>query len=498
MSAANTAASEAVELTRENLAAGGIRSQPAPVRIVHLGLGAFHRAHQAWYTQHAGDGWGIAAFTGRSPRAAEPLARQGGAYALVERGADTDRVEIMTSIVEARDGADLDRLVALASLRDVAVITLTITEAGYRLGADGELDLTDPDVAADIRALRAAPSLPHEGRRSREGRRESADSLLLSRDLRISREDQTAAPVTALGRLVLGLRARRSAGAGPIAVVSCDNIPANGAVTGRAVTTLAAQADSTLAGWIEHNVSFVSTSVDRITPAHHGEVDAVVAAGWRDRATVVTEPFADWVLEGDFPAGRPAWERAGARFVDDIGPWEDRKLWLLNGAHTILAVTGPGRGHTTVSDAFADPHCRDLVDAFWEEAVTCLPAGVEHVEYRQQLAERFSNPRIVHRLDQIGAESSTKVRFRLVPIARRLRERGEDAAASAAAIAEWIGWLHGGGATPDRARDGIRAALSAADPVDALLRLVAADLCEDAPFVARVRAAASIPSSLAR
>lgn len=491
-----TASRPLADLTRANLAIAGIPSEPNPVRIVHLGLGAFHRAHQAWYTQHAGDGWGIAAFTGRSPRAAETLAEQDGVYALVARSAGGDAVELITSISEARDGADLERLVALLADPDVGVVTLTITEAGYHVGADGELDCDDPDVQGDIRALRRASSrAAGESRRSGEIRRDPANSLRVLQDLRISQAPGPRVPVTPLGRLLWGLRARRAAASGPIAVVSCDNIPANGATTRRALVALAAHTDEALVEWIERNVSFVSTSVDRITPAHDGPLDAVVAAGWRDRGPVVTEPFADWVLEGDFPAGRPAWHLAGARFVDDIGPWEDRKLWLLNGAHTILAAAGPTRGHVTVSEAFADPTCRALVDSFWDEAVRCLPAGVEHVEYRRQLAARFANTRIVHRLEQIGAESAAKVRFRLVPIARGLRARGEDAAAAAAALAEWICRQRVGGDAPDREGGALAAARRAADPVDALLRLVAPDLADDRPFVARVRAAASGLSS---
>ncbi|GAA3751398.1 hypothetical protein GCM10022240_00730 [Microbacterium kribbense] len=494
------------------LTRSAVGAPAAPVRIVHLGLGAFHRAHQAWYTQRAGDGWGIAAFTGRSPRAAEPLAAQDGVFALVERSAQSDAVEVITSISEARDGADLQRLGELLADPQVGVVTLTITEAGYRLGPDGQLDQDDADVVADIRALRrtSLSSSSAQPRGSRGARTESAESALGSADLLASAEGvappegmappegvappegaapdggmgEKDAPTTPLGRLLLALQARRAAGAGPIAVVSCDNIPANGAVTARAVTALAARVDADLAAWVRENVSFVGTSVDRITPAHTGEVDAVIEAGWHDRATVITEPFTDWVLQGDFPAGRPAWERGGARFVDEIGPWEDRKLWLLNGAHTILATAGPVRGYDTVAAAFADPDCRALVDAFWAEAVTCLPAGVEHVEYRRQLAERFANARIVHRLDQIAGETTTKIRYRIVPIVTRLRARGEDAAACADALAAWIA-VAADIPAADRESQAVAAAASSADPIGELLRLVGADI--DADFVARVR-----------
>ncbi len=145
----------------------------------------------------------------------------------------------------------------------------------------------------------------------------------------------------------------------------------------------------------------------------------MLAAGWIDASPVVTEPFSDWVLAGEFPAGRPAWETAGARFVDDLEPWENRKLWLLNGAHSILAFAGLAGGHETVADAIADPACRDLVEGFWSEAAALLPPGIEHTEYRRRLLARFGNPRIVHRLEQIAGDATTKVRYRFAAVAER-------------------------------------------------------------------------------
>ena len=285
-------------------------SAKAPVRIVHLGLGAFHRSHQAWYTHQAGDaaGWGIAAFTGRRPDAALALAEQDGLYTVVERGDAGDSFATVSSIVEAVDGADLHRLATLVAAPATAVITLTITEAAYRLRADGSLDTAAADVAADL-------------------------ALLASGD---------GHPTTPLGRLVLALAARRAAGAGPLAVVCCDNLSNNGTVAHNAVVGMAGEWDAGLAAWIEANTSFVSTSVDRITPRTTGaDLDAVEAAcGYRDNSPVVAEPFHNWVLSGDFPAGRPRWEDAGAVFVADIEPYENRKLWLLNGAHSLLAYAG--------------------------------------------------------------------------------------------------------------------------------------------------------------
>lgn len=429
----------------------------APVRIVHLGLGAFHRAHQAWYTAHASDAaeWGIAAFTGRGPAQADLLRSQDGLYTLVERGPERDRVEVVESIVEAHDGAELGRLLELLGDPTVTVVTLTITEAGYRLTPDGRGDLGDPVVAGDLARIQAAIA---------------AGAPLAA-----------AAPEGALTRLVLGLEARRRGGGAPIAIVPCDNIPDNGALTRSGVLDLAAQVSAELRDWIQGAVGFVGTSVDRITPRAED-----VALGWPDAAPVVTEPFADWTLMGEFPAARPDWESAGARFVDDLAPWEHRKLWLLNGAHSLLAYAGLPAGHRTVADAMVDPDCRGLVEDFWAEAVALLPAGVEHTDYRRALVERFANARIAHPLQQIAAEGASKVRYRLAAVAERTRRAGGEASASAAGIGAWIGWLRGGGRAPDGHLAAVEAALAAPDPVRALLRLVSPALAEDEQFTALI------------
>lgn len=389
-----------------------------PVRIVHLGLGAFHRSHQAWYTAHAADAdrWGIAAFTGRRPDVAEVLAAQGCVYTLVERGPEKDRFELIGSIVQAVAGDDIASFITTFVSPEIAVVTLTVTEAGYRTDATGALDLDDPDVRSDIELLR--------------GNLSQQDPVPPSAGL---------GPRTVLGRLLLGLHFRRLADAPPVAIVPCDNLPENGRLVRRALRVLAREVDPSLADWLPGGASFVSTSVDRITPRLDPDDRTFVATatGWFDETPVVTEPFADWVLAGDFPSGRPQWETAGARFVDDITPWEARKLWMLNGAHTLLASSGRLHGHETVAEAFADPVCRRQVDELWEEAAQNLPT-VETVQYRLALAERFANPRIVHRLDQIAEGSRTKIRLRIVPVALAERAAGRSAVGSATAIAAWI------------------------------------------------------------
>ena len=362
-------------LARETL---GLDAPPA--RIVHLGLGNFHRAHQAWYTDLAVDGadWGIAGFSVRGSGLAERLSAQDGLYSLVERGPEADSVSVIGSLVEAHPGAD-PRFAELLASPTTAIVTLTITEAGYR---------TDGD----------------------------------------------AAPV-ALGRLAAGLDARRRADAGPITLVSCDNLPANGRALRDALVRLAPD----LATWLDESASFASTSVDRITP-RLSDVDLEElrdASGWDDAAPVVAEPFSDWVLQGDFPAGRPQWETAGARFVDDVEPFERRKLWLLNGAHTILAASGPGRGHKTVAGAFADDHCRALVIGFWDEAARHLTTpGLDIPGYLAQLEQRFGNPRIAHRLIDIADQAPAKVRVRLLPVLRAELAAGRTGHATLRALAD--------------------------------------------------------------
>ena len=367
------------------LSRGALGLDTAPVRIVHLGLGNFQRAHQAWYTEHAADRaeWGIAGFTVRSAGLADRLTAQDGLYSLVERGPEVDRVEVIGSLVEAHPG-DSPRLAELLAAPETAVVTLTVTEAGYSFDGD--------------------------------------------------------APPLALGRLAAGLETRRRAGAGPIALVSCDNLPSNAAVLRRALERI----DPGLDDWLDETATFVSTSVDRITPRLTSAELAWLrmASGWDDDAPVVAEPFSDWVLQGAFPAGRPQWETAGARFVDDVEPFERRKLWLLNGAHTILAASGPGRGHETVAAAFDDPYCAALVTGFWDEAGRHLTsAGLDIPAYLAQLRQRFANPRIAHRLTDIADQAPAKVRVRLLPVLQAERAAGRSGAATLRALADAPGLL---------------------------------------------------------
>jgi fructuronate reductase len=389
----------------------------APVRIAHLGPGNFFRALQAWYTEHAPDAadWGIAAFAGRRGAVARELAAQDGLYTLLVRAADGDRTEVVSALSAV--SAELDDWRRCFARPELALVTTTVTEAGYRRSPDGGLDTDDPEVASDLAALRE--------------------------------HGEGADVVTAPGKLVLGLAVRRVHGLPGVAVVPCDNVPDNGAMVARVVGELAAAVDPGLAAWIDEHVAFVTTMVDRITPHTTDDDRAAVRerAGVDDPVPVVTEPYVEWVLSGVFPQGRPRWEDVGARFVDDIVPWEHRKLWLLNGSHSLMAYAGTLRGHETVEQAIADPVVRGWVEQWWDDAARHLPLpSAEIAAYRAALLERYANPRIRHLLRQIAADGSQKMPIRILPTVRAELARDQVPTGAARVLAAWICHLRGRGA----------------------------------------------------
>ncbi|MFE6735819.1 mannitol dehydrogenase family protein [Microbacterium sp. NPDC057650] len=448
-----------MRLSRALLAKRGTPAPAAPVRIAHLGLGAFHRAHQAWYTANAADGadWGIAAVAGRSGELPALLRPQDGLYTLVERGPEGDRFEVVSSISTVNAADEHVAFRRVMSAAGTGVVTITVTEAGYAVAPSGGLDLSAPGVASDAARLRA-----------------------LSIDAR---------PTTMLGRLALGLELRRLSGAGPIAVVPCDNLPANGAVLRDVLTEFTEHALPALARDMPQLACFVSTSVDRITPRVSDTLAAEVqeATGWTDAAPVAAEPFSDWTLCGEFPAGRPEWESAGALFVDDAEPYELRKLWLLNGAHSILACLGLLRGRTTIAEAIADRECAASVEAWWDDATRNLDRSLRIEEYRAALLQRFRNPRIEHRLEQISRDGLTKIAVRIVPVALRERHAGRTADGAAQAIAAWIVAAEAGILGADARASETERALREGDHVAAMLAALDPRLAADAELTARVR-----------
>jgi fructuronate reductase len=433
----------------------------APIRIAHLGPGNFFRAHQAWYTEHAPDaaGWGIAAFAGRRGAVARELAAQDGLYTLLVRAADGDRPEVVSAISEV--SAELDDWRRCFTRPELAIVTSTVTEAGYRRAADGGLDDADPEVAADLAALRD--------------------------------HGTNADVVTAPGKLVLGLAVRRAHGLPGVAVVPCDNIPDNGAMVARVVGELAAAVDPGLTEWITQHVTFVTTMVDRITPRTTDDDRAEVRtrSDVDDPVPVVTEPYVEWVLSGRFPQGRPRWEDVGARFVDDIVPWEHRKLWLLNGSHSLMAYAGTLRGHETVEQAVADPVVRGWVEQWWDDAARHLPLPPEEVAaYRAALLERYANPRIRHLLRQIAADGSQKVPIRILPTARAELADGQVSTGAARVLAAWVCHLRGQGAPVNDVAAEEFTALAAGELDDAVGRVLARLDADDERLRAEVTALA--------
>ena len=403
----------------------------APVRLVHLGLGNFFRAHQCWYTEHAPDAadWGIAAFTGTSsPPLVDELNEQEGLYTLVSRAGDEDRFEVLSSLSRAHAVADHDAWLRYFEAPELAAVTITVTEAGYLRGAGGGLDVGRPDVQADIEALRSDP---------------------------------TGLVRTAPGRLVAGIAARRRAGVGALALVPCDNAPGNGALAEQVVRDLAGLVHADLAAWFRDSVTVVTTMVDRITPRPTPQDARTVLerTGFDDRCPVVSEPFHEWVLSGAFPAGRPRWEDAGATFTDDVTPYEHRKLWLLNGAHSLLAYAGSIRGHATVAGAVADETCRSWLEEWWAVASPHLDqpaagaaagaaggAAADVAAYRAALLARFANARMHDRLDRIAADGSQKLPIRILPVLRAERAAGLVPAGATRVLAAWVCHLRGLGA----------------------------------------------------
>jgi fructuronate reductase len=417
-------------------------------RIVHVGLGNFFRAHACWWTGAVEiadrEAWTVSAFTGRRPDTAAALSAQNCRYTLIERGPEEDSFELITALTEACDGADLETFTHRIADPQTAIVTLTITENGYCLDPDGCLDPDHPAVVHDRAELR----------------------------------HPDPKPVTAAGRLARALEIRRLADSGPIAVVPLDNVAANGDALRRGLLDLVSPA---LADWITTEASFVNTSVDRITP-RAADIDRALvwaATGFDDRSPVVTEPFRYWVLAGDFPAGRPSWDRLDARFVDDIAPWERRKLWLLNGAHSLLAYRGLTVGLTTVAEAIAALDAD--VEIWWDEVETLLDTP-DNDAYRRALRERFANPRIAHRLEQIAEDGIAKLRVRAAEPALLLRRSGRDASAAAATIAAWIDFC----ATDAGRRPGIAPALPPDAPSADYLAALSPALADDRDFVRAV------------
>lgn len=435
------------------------RTRPAaPIRMVHFGLGNFYRAHQAWYTHHASDaaGWGYAAFEGRTMGTAAALRSQDNVYTIAFTTAAGDEYELIESITMSYDAEDHLAWTELCAAPTTAIISTTVTEAGYCSDGAGGVNLNDSNVTRDIERLRSGHI------------------------------DVTSTP----GKLVAGLLARRAHGAGAVALMSCDNLLENGTIMQQVVLATAAHVDPMLLSWIEENVSFVTTMVDRITPRPTDDDLARVSVGigTADAAPIITEPFGEWVIDGDFPAGRPDWASAGATFTKDIDANERRKLWLLNGSHSLLAYLGLMRGRETVAEAMADELCRATVNEWWASALTVLEGDNDmFTKYVAALTERFDNPRIRHLLAQIGTDGSMKIPVRWLPALNVLRSRGEMPAAVVKGLAAYTLYVQHEDVN-DVARDSLLGAVNADVSVTlrGVLAVITPELLADEELLAAV------------
>ena len=415
---------------------------------MHLGLGAFARAHTAVFTEEAmlasGDlDWGIVGVTQRSDTVARQLAPQNGLFAVAERGEGAAPLRVVSSIVEAISGRDnpeavVDRIAAEAT----KIVTLTVTEKGYRIDPrTGTLNTADGEVRGDL-----------------DGR----------------------APLTAIGQIVRGLQQRSGTGAGPITIVSCDNLPGNGDLTGQLVRAFAAalpaeEAEPLLA-WLDANVTFPNTMVDRMVPATTaGDLDAVEREiGLRDEAAVVAEPFMQWVIEDDFAAGRPQWEKAGALFSDDVAAWETAKLRLLNASHSLLAYLGLAAGKATISDAVGEEAFFTAARRMMHEDVLptiTLPDGLDAEGYCAQVLGRFANPALGHTTAKVGSDGSQKIGLRLLSTVRGNLDAGREPRWAALAVAAWMRHVATTAAAElnDPLAEELRAALPALRDADAVV-----------------------------
>lgn len=374
--------------------------------IVHLGVGAFHRAHQVVFTEDAilksGGNWGIIGASLQRPDVPDALAAQDCLYTVetLDRAASYRVMGVLKQALFApRDAA---ALAAALAAPPTHAVTLTLSEKGYCLDAAGALDLAHPDIAADL----ASPQMPR----------------------------------SAIGWLALGLEERRRCGAGPLTVISCDNLQNNSAKLSAAVESFAARAFPQLGAWLQTNTAFPLTLVDCIVPAASDAHRARVAAalGLEDAASVQREPFAQWVIQNRFAGPLPQWGAVGAEIVEDVNSYQRIKLHVLNTAHSALAYLGLPRGYIFVRQAIADPDLRGFLDALMAEEIAPGLAPLDVASYWKTVVARFENPMIDHRLAQIAEDGSLKLPQRLFPMLAVNAASGKAIARMAAVVRAWL------------------------------------------------------------
>lgn len=381
-------------------------------RMVHLGVGAFHRGHQAIYTDDAnelaGGEWGVTGISLKSPRAALQLEPQDCLFSVGVHDGTASLDRVLGSLTRIMTATDDQAGASVAAMADpqVEIVTLTITEKGYGVDpASGDLLVSDVDLAHDLGS---------------DGR-----------------------PRTALGFLFQALRARFEAGHGPLTVMSCDNLPSNGQTLRNALLQFADRKNKEVSQWIDREIRFPSTMVDRIVPAvTAGDLDAAEGRlGLRDEAHVGTEPFSQWVIENSFAGERPAWHLGGAQLVSDVADFERAKLRLLNGPHSAIAYIGYLAGFSYVAEAMAEPTLASFIREVTERDIRPSvrePEGMNLSAYTEELRARFRNSTLRHRTWQIAMDGSQKLPQRLLGTVRDCLAKGMCVDRLSLAVAAWI------------------------------------------------------------
>ncbi|BDR13308.1 MULTISPECIES: mannitol dehydrogenase family protein [Vibrio] len=382
--------------------------------IVHIGFGAFHRGHQAVYNDLTNDitgsRWGICEINMFGPSALiDDLKTQNGLFTVVEKSATKTETRLVRTITEQIHTPDTGIATAINKLIEpqVKIVSLTITEKGYCVEPQSRvLDTTNPLIAHDL--------------------------------------DNPTQPQSAIGLITEALKQRKALGLPAFSVMSCDNIPENGHLTRNAVLDFAELCNPELCAWIEENASFPSTMVDRIVPAMTPDQFDVIEqeTGYRDPCGVVCEDFRQWVVEDNFVAGRPDWTAAGAMLVEDVLPYEEMKLRMLNGSHSFLAYNGTLAGYEYIYQCMQDEELRQVTLTLMreEQAKSLSPSlSVDLEQYAELLVARFSNQNIKHKTGQIAMDGSQKLPQRAVDPFLTLYDRGIATRCLPVLIA---GWMH--------------------------------------------------------
>lgn len=384
-------------------------------RMVHIGFGAFHRAHQALCSDklaEQGSDWGYCEVNLNSGALIQALREQQLMYTVTEMAGDTLSTRVIGVITDALHGKGdgIEAVIEAMSQPDIAIVSMTVTEKGYcHHPASGDLNPEHPDIQHDLQQPDAPRSLP--------------------------------------GVILAAIRRRRARGLAPFSVMSCDNMPENGHVTRNVITQLAQRQDAELATYIQEHLSFPSTMVDRIVPAMTDEAFAALSTrlGCTDPVAVEAEPFFQWVIEDNFVSGRPAWENAGAELVDDVLPFEEMKLRMLNGSHSFLAYIGFLAGYQHISDCMADPSLKQAARALMlqEQAPTLRVTGVDLATYADSLIARYENRAIKHRTSQIATDGTQKLPQRLLDSVRWHLRHGSRCDLLLLGVAGWMRYVSG-------------------------------------------------------